>query len=239
MKKEERKKISKSYKKEYKRKPIPKIHKGDEKGNTEKEKNSGIKGNFLYKSSRTLFFYKWVLPIIGIMIVIVGASKLVVTPNLVRDDWRNGAPVVIIWLAFLLIVLMFRLRKVIVYSYGIRIKKLLGAKFISFDEIDWVSQTVMTKLSLIRIKYHDKNGRHKRISTIPQIKLKKENAILFSEDEMTIYIRKRIKDANPTYNKSIEPKRWTPFIWIISVPVFTIFVAKVWSFDWLFEIFTK
>lgn len=237
MNKGERKNITKNYKKEYNRKPVPKFPKKKDKGKCNGSKNDSRRNNvFLYRSSRTVFFYKWFLPLIAIMIVIAGVSELVKTPHLVRDDWRNGAPVVIIWITLLLIILMLRLRKIRVYSEHISIKSLWRSKMVSYSDIEWVSQTILTKIKLVRIKYRNNKGRLKRLITIPAIDIKTKNSILFSEDEMTIYIRKRITDCKPNYDKSVEPKRWGTFTWIISVPVLTIIVAKVWGFEWVFKI---
>jgi len=220
MKEINRKILPKNYKRDYRKKPVENKLDGY---NPPKQKNNEFKNGVqkeIHRSSRTTFFYKYFLPIIWGLVVFIGGSQTWSPKYGFNSDWENGAPVMLFWVFICLLFLMFRLQRVSMSYENITIKTAWKKKNNLYNDIEWISQSILIKPTLIRLKYRNKKGRLKRLLIIPSI----FSQSIISETDTTRFIRQRIVSTKPEYSKKTEPSRFLPFI-LLTLPIVPIILV--------------
>lgn len=127
------------------------------------------------------------------------------------------------WAAIWLAVMMIRLQSVKATADKLVIKTLRWEKTVDYKDVEWVSQPAFINPILISLKYFDReSGTSKKILIMPPMSSQLFRLNIFSEMEMTEFIRKRIMEAQPSYSKELEPSRWLPvgLIMLSGIPIF-------------------
>ena len=101
---------------------------------------------------------------------------------------------------------------------------------IKYEQINYIYQSALTKPIFVRISYSDsETGKTKRFYAMGSLS---EDAFRIDpfqlrELELTKFIRRKIKEANPEYDEDSEPSRWTTPLLTLILILLTIFVGTI------------
>jgi len=120
------------------------------------------------------------------------------------------------WASVVVVIDIFKLRYVKVSEYNILMKSLKGEEYLDYKNVEWINQNIFgSNWYIVSIKYKNiKTDKSNIIFLLPEMYTSKERLFLFSELNITKYIREQITKVNPSYKIENEPSRWALAKWM-------------------------
>jgi len=121
-----------------------------------------------------------------------------------------------LWASIVVTINLFRLRYIKVTESNIILKSMDGERILEYKDIEWINQNIFgSNWYILSIKYKDKiSGKSKIIMVLPEMYTSRERFAVFSELNITRYIREQIIKINPAYRIENEPSRWYLAKWV-------------------------
>lgn len=172
----------------------------------------------MYASSKQTVFFKYYFPflfILGFGTSFLASGFVDTAP----DGFKIAFAIVSVWLSIFFIQVPFRLKKITTLEKGILVKG-RERKLIPYSDVESVAKFDLAGPWFMTIKYFDqKSGDTKKICFMPSQSQKRTMA----DDAITDFIKARMKEENPQYNKENHPSAMKNFmiLMLLSMP-FTI-----------------
>lgn len=133
------------------------------------------------------------------------------------------------WASIVVVVNVIKIRYIKVAENNILMESPLGKKVLDYKDIEWINQNIFgSNWYILTIKYRDLDtGKSKIIIVFPEMYTSRESLVIFSELNITKYIREQIIKVNPAYRIENEPSRWYLTKWIFGTLVPFVLISFV------------
>lgn len=168
-----------------------------------------------YKSSKFATYSQYIAAPIVIFVFIYQINLFITT-----GGGSEEMPIFFLpfwfWASIVVLVNLYKVKYVEVTENNILLKSLIGDKILEYRDIEWINQNIFgSNWYILTIKYKDKiTGKSNIIIVFPEMYTNKENLAIFSELNITKYIREQIIKINPGYKIEDEPSRWYIAKWM-------------------------
>jgi len=121
-----------------------------------------------------------------------------------------------LWASIVVFVNIYKTRYIEVRESNILLKSPMGEKILEYKDIEWINQNIFgSNWYILTIKYKDTAANKSRIIVVfPEMYTSRESLVIFSELNVTKYIREQIVRVNPSYEIGNEPSRWYLAKWM-------------------------
>jgi hypothetical protein len=178
----------------------------------------------MHKSSVFTFFFKYLIPAGAIF------SVIAMFPHNFNDAIEGGGfyiqPLVLISLtATATSILFIKLQFAEASKEHVLVKIPFNAnKKIQYEDIEWVYQVALFNPALTVIKYKDIITKRHHTFFIASGEMQAFGYL--KENQMTMFIRNQIIEANPNYKKENEPNKWKPMIIVYGIFIIAQFLLS-------------